>query len=69
MSIATDLTKKIRYAEIQTTRAIYSRAAVIGESETTLTVQYYRVKEKKSRAIQHDVIAKKDIVSIRYYID
>ena len=69
MAIATDLTKKIRFAEIRTDHAIYNRAEIMGEGETTLTVQYYRVDEKHRRIPRRDVIAKRDIIRIRYYTD
>ena len=60
-----------RFAKVTTIHGHYDRAAVVGYSDTTLTVEYPRKKKGNPVTwnIVRDHINQKDVVSIKWYRD
>ena len=61
----------VEFAIIRTADAIYDRAAVVLESEDNLTVEFPRSTGNKDRPwkIIRNIIPKRRVVSIQYYVD
>lgn len=60
--------QNFKFAQIQTVKAIYDRAAIVEESEKQFVVEFIK-KNKDKYVIQKDNIAKSTIIRIRYFQD
>ena len=67
--IADCIWKKFQFATIQTTNAVYDRAAVIFKSDRLLTVEFPKLDRKKNVSIKRENVNRSEITNLKFYRD